>query len=670
MTVRAYIGFARWPAVVPLAALVLVAGVQPVLSQPCVGDCNGDGAVTVDEIVTGVNIALDTVGVDSCPAFDTDGSTTVTVDEIITAVNLALGGCAATATPTETPTETPTVTVTDTPGDAPTMTPPTSTLTPRITFSTGTPVHTPTATPTRTATSSVTVAVTRTSTATPSVTGTPTPSSTRTSTPSVTRTLTPSLTRTHTRTPTPVSTDTPAVRCLINSIIEAGEECDDGANRPFVDGCSALCKIDCGCTCVTVGQRSVCSCDLGRAAAINELDSTISITATDPRCGGGGAGTQPAEPVRVEGIPRDLDISPDGRFAFITTQSPDQIVVLDLALRRIDRIIDQNIREQPEAVACSPTGDALFVTSIAEDMVTVLNPAGDQILGEFFAGDVPNDVDVAMTQGGVRAYVTNAVLNGAVTIVDPQAQTANAIGLGMQAEIPSAVECTPDGDYVFVSNFFSGNVSIIDTATNQLLRPFPLNINVLQSQGISFFPTDIAFSPEGDLAYVTAFGSQDGTDAIVVIDTALALGDMPILAVDPNDVILVDEFPTGIAIGERRTGGGAVESNGMAYVTNFLRDDDGFPAIGSLAVVDLQAKTIPTRIPIGKFGLRVGVAPPVIAETTATPSPLPTPPAFNCGRVNCPEGKFCCIDSSCHQLGCTPNDTCVDSAAECPNRAF
>jgi hypothetical protein len=61
----------------------------------CVGDCDGDGQVTVDEIVTGVSIALGTLGVDRCPAFDRDQSGTVTVDELVEAIQRALLGCAS-----------------------------------------------------------------------------------------------------------------------------------------------------------------------------------------------------------------------------------------------------------------------------------------------------------------------------------------------------------------------------------------------------------------------------------------------------------------------------------------------------------------------------------------------------------------------------------------------
>lgn len=59
----------------------------------CVGDCNSDGQVTIEEILTGVNIALSTASWERCAAMDRDGSRTVTVEEIIQAVNNALSGC-------------------------------------------------------------------------------------------------------------------------------------------------------------------------------------------------------------------------------------------------------------------------------------------------------------------------------------------------------------------------------------------------------------------------------------------------------------------------------------------------------------------------------------------------------------------------------------------------
>jgi hypothetical protein len=49
--------------------------------------------VTVDEILTLVNIALGNAAVSDCGASDASGDQQITVDEILTAVNNALNGC-------------------------------------------------------------------------------------------------------------------------------------------------------------------------------------------------------------------------------------------------------------------------------------------------------------------------------------------------------------------------------------------------------------------------------------------------------------------------------------------------------------------------------------------------------------------------------------------------
>lgn len=75
---------------------VLVLGHTAPSWAQCVGDCNGNGEVTVDEIITMVNIALGNQGIESCRAGDRDGDSSITVDEIVAAVNNLLGSCPAT----------------------------------------------------------------------------------------------------------------------------------------------------------------------------------------------------------------------------------------------------------------------------------------------------------------------------------------------------------------------------------------------------------------------------------------------------------------------------------------------------------------------------------------------------------------------------------------------
>lgn len=60
---------------------------------PCYGDCNGNGEVSVDELVRAVNIALGSQSLGTCPASDSDLSGEVTIDELLLAVTAALNGC-------------------------------------------------------------------------------------------------------------------------------------------------------------------------------------------------------------------------------------------------------------------------------------------------------------------------------------------------------------------------------------------------------------------------------------------------------------------------------------------------------------------------------------------------------------------------------------------------
>lgn len=58
----------------------------------CVGDCDGNGSVTVNELVVGVNIALGTDAVDDCRA-DADADGKVTISTLIAAVDNLLFNC-------------------------------------------------------------------------------------------------------------------------------------------------------------------------------------------------------------------------------------------------------------------------------------------------------------------------------------------------------------------------------------------------------------------------------------------------------------------------------------------------------------------------------------------------------------------------------------------------
>lgn len=81
----------RRAAIVLAGFLAAVALARP--SHGCVGDCAGDAAVTIDELIRAVQIALGAFPLTMCDAADNDRNGVVSIDELVRAVGKALEGC-------------------------------------------------------------------------------------------------------------------------------------------------------------------------------------------------------------------------------------------------------------------------------------------------------------------------------------------------------------------------------------------------------------------------------------------------------------------------------------------------------------------------------------------------------------------------------------------------
>jgi hypothetical protein len=76
-----------------LASLVLVVFASGPVSAACEGDCDGDGAVRINELVTAVNIALGSLPISACPSDMCAGGGIICIDDLMRAVLNALHGC-------------------------------------------------------------------------------------------------------------------------------------------------------------------------------------------------------------------------------------------------------------------------------------------------------------------------------------------------------------------------------------------------------------------------------------------------------------------------------------------------------------------------------------------------------------------------------------------------
>jgi large repetitive protein len=162
-------------------------------------------------------------------------------------------------------------------------------------------------------------------------------------------------------------------------------------------------------------------------------------------------------------------------------------------------------------LAITPDGDTLYaVESITpswlEGSVAIFTNASStnaayletiQGLGEEPGG-------IAVNPAGTQVYITNYG-SASISVIDTAKNTL--VPYQLQAgNGPSGLAFTPNGKYVYVANFLDNTVVVIDTVT-QLLVGSPITV------GTS--PQSVVVNPKGTTVYV---GNQDGT--VSVIDTA------------------------------------------------------------------------------------------------------------------------------------------------------
>ena len=160
--------------------------------------------------------------------------------------------------------------------------------------------------------------------------------------------------------------------------------------------------------------------------------------------------------------------------------------------------------------------------------IGLLSPAAhaDTVLAPSIpVGNTP--FGVAITPNGQYAYITNWG-SGTVTVIETATNTvADTITVGAR---PEGLVIAPDGKHVYVNDNGDGSVSVIDTATNA----------VVDTWAVGHSPYGIAITPEdGKFLYVVN-NTTPGT--VSVIDTASgALADTITVGNQPADVAITPD---------------------------------------------------------------------------------------------------------------------------------
>jgi YVTN family beta-propeller protein len=203
---------------------------------------------------------------------------------------------------------------------------------------------------------------------------------------------------------------------------------------------------------------------------------------------------------------------------------------------------------------------------------------------------------IAITPDGSRAYMTAPGAGVVVPIHIADQRPEPAIGVGAY---PFGLALAPDGAHLYVSNFFSNDVSVIDTKPSsptfhQVVARIPVGVN----------PAGIAVNPNGRKLYVVNYG--DGTFTIIDTDPTSASFESAIangstggtggqsVAVRPDGSRVIIGTATGILIVDANSGAAIANgsSGGTGGQSVAVTPDGGFAVVlttdGRIVLFDIR----------------------------------------------------------------------------------
>jgi YVTN family beta-propeller protein len=218
--------------------------------------------------------------------------------------------------------------------------------------------------------------------------------------------------------------------------------------------------------------------------------------------------------------PTGIAITPDSKYAYVANNNnyglPGQysVTVLDLETNLvIETIYDKSFFE-PYTVTLNKKGTKAYVTNSATTTVSIIDTKINKVIGiiEGFDGPSGFTINHKTKMASVNNYGSDDGVGSGnantVRVVDLKENKiiGPPIIVGLA---PAAIIISPNKKYVYTANYVDGEpntstISKISTKTNTVIE----TIGPFLEDGLSGI-FNIALSPNGKIAYVTNFGSNN-----------------------------------------------------------------------------------------------------------------------------------------------------------------
>lgn len=224
----------------------------------------------------------------------------------------------------------------------------------------------------------------------------------------------------------------------------------------------------------------------------------------------------------------------------------------------------------------------LYVSGGANKNMLVLRLGEDASISKIDSIMLSNFIGHIVTNKEESKIFVAQHIGDKVLVIDKggSLQVSGSIGVGLHTdELPYAypfwLQLSSDERLLYVSNWGDGSVSVIDIASNSMIKSIKVGKN----------PEGIVLSPDGRYLYV----ANSDTDSISVIDTAT---DELSYTIDLRE----KDMPFGVS----PTTMDITKDGRYLFVAEAL--------LNSVSVIDLSAKKVIGRVPVGFYPVRVVVS--------------------------------------------------------------
>lgn len=169
--------------------------------------------------------------------------------------------------------------------------------------------------------------------------------------------------------------------------------------------------------------------------------------------------------IAVGASPSGIAVTPDGATILVANREDDSVSVIDAATRTEVRRIP--VGRHPFGITLDASGARAYTANVTGNDVSVIDVAAGREIGRVKTGERPYVVALS----GGRGFVTDQY-SGTVTVFDTDSLGKTAtIAVG---DHPEGIAASRDGRTLYVANWGSNTLSVIDAATLVLTKDIPV----------------------------------------------------------------------------------------------------------------------------------------------------------------------------------------------------